>query len=135
MKNKGRMIYRKAKRMIYKNNSESNSLYNGEIVVENIPLEFTPLLCFVNTKSGGKYGVFAMKELRALLNPMQVVDLQKNDPMEALKTFSKIPSFRVLVCGGDGSVRWVMNCIDQLPVQQRPPVAILPLGTGNDLAR
>jgi hypothetical protein len=50
--------------MIYKNNTESNSLYNGDILADNISPESTPLLCFVNTKSGGKYGAFAIKELR-----------------------------------------------------------------------
>ncbi|CAM9245241.1 unnamed protein product [Ectocarpus fasciculatus] len=129
------MIYNKARRMIYNNNREPNTLFNGDISVDNIPAEHIPLLCFVNTKSGGRYGVFAIKELRSLLNPVQVVDLQKSDPLAALQAFSRVPSFRVLVCGGDGSVRWILNCIEQLPRELRPPVAILPLGTGNDLAR
>lgn len=135
IKNKGTMIYNKARRMIYNNNREPNTLFNGDISVDNIPAEHIPLLCFVNTKSGGRYGVFAIKELRSLLNPVQVVDLQKSDPLAALQAFSRVPSFRVLVCGGDGSVRWILNCIEQLPRELRPPVAILPLGTGNDLAR
>lgn len=134
IKNKGQMIYNKAKRMINIDNGWSNG-YNGVIISEKVPAEHMPILCFVNTKSGGKHGIFAMKELKSLLNPVQVIDLQKCDPMGPLLAFSVIPSFRVLVCGGDGSVRWILNCIERLSAEQRPPVAILPLGTGNDLAR
>lgn len=133
--NKGRIIYTKARRMLYKSKDACDEGFNDEVDTEKIPAELIPLLCFVNTKSGGKYGTFAMKELKSLLNPVQVIDLQKSDPMCALTAFSKLPSFRVLVCGGDGTVRWIFNCIEQLPHELRPPVAILPLGTGNDLAR
>lgn len=89
-----------------------------------------------------------------------------------LRLFQKFSTFRILVCGGDGSVGWVLSEIDALglhkqvspPFPPPPPpfpsssppggtaapkgarlslpvpvpqcqLGVLPLGTGNDLAR
>lgn len=42
---------------------------------------------------------------------------------------------RVVVCGGDGTVAWVLNEIHNFGLEDKVNVSIIPIGTGNDLAR
>uniref|UniRef100_A0A3P8VH75 Diacylglycerol kinase n=1 Tax=Cynoglossus semilaevis TaxID=244447 RepID=A0A3P8VH75_CYNSE len=72
----------------------------------------SPLLVFVNSKSGDNQGVKFL-----------------------LRLFQKFDTFRILVCGGDGSVGWVLSEIDALTLHKQCQLGVLPLGTGNDLAR
>ncbi|GFY57200.1 diacylglycerol kinase iota [Trichonephila inaurata madagascariensis] len=52
-----------------------------------------------------------------------------------LDLYKRVPNLRILACGGDGTVGWILSVLDDLKVSSSPPIAVLPLGTGNDLAR
>ncbi|ESO02945.1 hypothetical protein HELRODRAFT_81183 [Helobdella robusta] len=98
----------------------------------------TPLLVLVNVKSGGQQGMELIRSFRKLLNPHQVYDLMNGGPLPGLYVFRNLPRFKILVCGGDGSVGWALSCLDNVgqdALCQSPPMAVIPLGTGNDLAR
>ncbi|XP_021950810.1 diacylglycerol kinase theta isoform X2 [Folsomia candida] len=103
-----------------------------------IPQGVTPLLVFVNVKSGGCQGQELIGSFRKLLNPYQVFDLDNGGPLPGLYVFRHIANYRILVCGGDGTIGWVLQCLDNVGQDSQcesPPCAIVPLGTGNDLAR
>uniref|UniRef100_H3CDE9 Diacylglycerol kinase n=1 Tax=Tetraodon nigroviridis TaxID=99883 RepID=H3CDE9_TETNG len=96
----------------------------------------SPLLVLVNSKSGDNQGVKFLRKFKQLLNPAQVFDLMNGGPELGLRLFQKFVTFRILVCGGDGSVGWVLSELDKLRLhKQQCQLGVLPLGTGNDLAR
>ncbi|XP_068654338.1 diacylglycerol kinase 1 [Aristolochia californica] len=102
----------------------------------DLPPDARPLLVFINKKSGAQRGNSLRHRLNILLNPVQIFELSSMQGPEAgLFLFRRVPHFRILVCGGDGTVGWVLDAIDKQNFESPPPVAILPAGTGNDLAR
>ncbi|GAB6028280.1 hypothetical protein CHUAL_002459 [Chamberlinius hualienensis] len=105
-----------------------------QIILEGVQ----PLLVFVNVKSGGCQGLELITSFRKLLNPYQVFDLENGGPLPGLYVFRQVKRYKILVCGGDGTIGWVLQCLDNVGQDsecQSPACAVVPLGTGNDLAR
>lgn len=47
--------------------------------------------------------------------------------------FRDIKNYKILVCGGDGTIGWVLQCLDNVGQDSQcssPACAIVPLGTG-----
>uniref|UniRef100_A0A3P8Y9M1 Diacylglycerol kinase n=1 Tax=Esox lucius TaxID=8010 RepID=A0A3P8Y9M1_ESOLU len=90
---------------------------------------WTPVLVLANNRSGNNMGEALLGEFRSVLNPVQVFDLSDLPPSKALQLCTLLPpgSVRVLVCGGDGTVGWVLDAIDTMnpslfPVQKGPVI-------------
>ena len=119
------------------------------------------VLAFVNSKSGGQKGAVVHSALSSIFatalgtddsssaNSKQskstglsgtVCDLSKvKDPASVVREhINERPNLRLLVCGGDGTICWLLDAVSSLEIADSdkiPPIAIIPLGTGNDLSR
>lgn len=53
------------------------------------------------------------------------------------KQYFFISFFLLLACGGDGTVGWILSTLDtsQMQYMDFVSVGVIPLGTGNDMAR
>ncbi|WIA32111.1 hypothetical protein OEZ86_002962 [Tetradesmus obliquus] len=110
-----------------------------------------PLIVFINARSGGRVGPELAGVLARALGRSQVFDVSEHRPDVVLRqiwaNFEQQQQrgnprasavrrrLRILACGGDGTVAWILKVIAQLDLQPQAAVAIMPLGTGNDLSR
>ncbi|EFN52167.1 hypothetical protein CHLNCDRAFT_139349 [Chlorella variabilis] len=110
----------------------------------------TPLIVFINAKSGGHVGPRLLTVLFRSLGQAQVFDLAESRPGPVLRAIWDNllaredqgdvlaghirRNLRILAAGGDGTVTWILKTVRELGLEPAPAVAIMPLGTGNDLS-
>ncbi|CAI9288258.1 unnamed protein product [Lactuca saligna] len=67
---------------------------------------------------------------------LQIFELSSTEgPEVGLYLFRRVAHSKILVCGGDGTAGWVLDAIEKQSYVSPPPIAILTVGTGSDLAR
>lgn len=99
--------------------------------------EWRPIILVANMKAGSSLAEDILSHYRGILNPLQVIELTRRGPEMVVKWLERLRPVkcRILIAGGDGTVGWIMNTIFEKKVHPLPEIAILPLGTGNDLSR
>ncbi|XP_071702521.1 diacylglycerol kinase 6-like [Rutidosis leptorrhynchoides] len=109
----------------------------------------SPVIVFVNSRSGGRLGEELLVSYQTLLNKNQVFDLNEEDPDKVLRQLflnlemhkhygdpfaSEIQKrLRIIVAGGDGTAERILGVISDLNLVHPPPVAMMPVGTENNL--
>ncbi|XP_014663203.1 PREDICTED: diacylglycerol kinase epsilon-like isoform X2 [Priapulus caudatus] len=98
---------------------------------------WSPVIVIATKQSGNRDGIHLLEFFRGILNPAQVIDIDELPLESGLEWCRMIHDHvcRVLVCGGDGTMGWVLATIDKLKLDPAPHVGLIPLGTGNDLSR
>lgn len=91
----------------------------------------------INRRSGGQQGIEVYRKLVSVLNPRQVFLIEDDRSINAVfDIYEHLDNVRFTVCGGDGTVGWILSIIvTRFNRRRLPPVGIIPLGTGNDLSR
>lgn len=124
-----------------------NVRQSNDVRLSDVPT--CPVLVFINSKSGGQLGGDLLRTYRSLLNKYQVFDLGEATPNSALRklylNLGKLKNngdkfaakleerLRIIVAGGDGTAGWLLGVVSDLKLSQPPPIATVPLGTGNNL--
>lgn len=113
------------------------NINTGKVDIITKDVNRKPVLVLINPKSGGNEGNKIFKQFLQLLHPRQVYSLDEITPQQAIDNFKEIKNFRILVGGGDGTITWVQETLDKYNFEndKRPPIMVLPIGTGNDLSR
>ncbi len=111
---------------------EAESVNDANEDDENSP----HVLVFINPKSGGQRGREVLPELTRCLGADCVFGTDsEGGPVNVLRRHLHRNNLRVVAGGGDGTIRWVIQAMLEAGFDPLPPIAVLPLGTGNDLSR
>lgn len=95
--------------------SPSKRLSLAELAERQKPLRCRHVI-FVNPKSGGNLGSDLLKRFlndQRAAGDIGIFSLIPNGPKEGLKRLTWTPESRILVCGGDGTVAWVLSEVDE----------------------
>jgi YegS/Rv2252/BmrU family lipid kinase len=90
------------------------------------------VLVITNAAAGGSARVDAALDVLRAAGDVEVVATET--PADCDAVVARAGDRRVVVCGGDGSVHTVVAALHRARRLDRP-VGLIPLGTGNDLAR
>lgn len=90
-------------------------------------------LFVVNPASGGGFGARLLHRLAASA-PGRTHRLGEVD-LAALGAQARAEHAPVIACGGDGTVTALIEAVQPQGTADAPPIGIVPLGTGNDMAR
>lgn len=109
----------------------------------------SPISIFINGKSGGKEGRKVVDHLLQFIPKEKVCDLGTEKPAAKLLTSLTLENSTTLstakqsnetnqsrlaiCCGGDGTMKWVMEEAKHLNISQKMQFGLIPMGTGNDL--
>lgn len=103
----------------YENNPKPTAglLSDGNALSANVPANTSPIVVLVNFKSGNNDGVKFARMFKRLLNPLQIFDLTQGGPSPGLSLLKSCDSFRVVGCGGDGTIGWILQEADKLGIR------------------
>ncbi|OMO98879.1 hypothetical protein COLO4_13660 [Corchorus olitorius] len=125
-------------------------IFNEEAEISNVvDAPKFPVLVFINSKSGGQLGGDLIKTYKTILNEHQVFDVGEETPDKVLRrVYTRLEKLkqendefaakvherlRIIVAGGDGTAGWLLGVVCDLKLPHPPPIATVPLGTGNNL--
>lgn len=96
--------------------------------------DVTPIVVFINQKSGGRKGKRIYESMKEILDHSQICDICNLEMVS--KTFIRYKNcsdrLKLLCYGGDGTVNWLLKQL-QLYNLTHAGIGLIPIGTGNDL--
>lgn len=97
--------------------------------------EQADILLIVAPEAGGTHADTVDDATSALARHGSVHRVDPTGLDELRQTLATVPRRLLVVAGGDGTLHLVVAALDQLGLTGSCPIAVLPMGTGNDFAR